>query len=406
MPPWWSGMRSRISCDRRFAAERDARSAIAIPFSLTSRSLERTSSTIGRPPKMGRVVRHGQHAMSEHSTNEHGPDEPQRPDDHPMARDGEQLPPLSDEDLAHLASLERTTQLIRDRVAAVADRTSNGFYLYGPGGVSKSFTVLQELERLRAEYVLFNSRATGRGLFNVLQDNPDAVVVLEDMEPLFRDRGAQGVLRSALWGQQARDGSGRRERLVTWTTPRHTLSFLFTGGIIVTANRPLDDWPELAAIKTRIAVMQFQPSQYEVRALMRSVARRGHVHEGIDVPPVVCAEVCEFVIAECRGLNRPLDMRLLVNAIGDFVQATEHSSGCGWRDLVAARIRERPTHFREPVVVGHRDERKQKEIEIAREICATTADRDERVTLWRARTGKSQSAFYRRVTDLHGATQA
>jgi hypothetical protein len=222
------------------------------------------------------------------------------------------------------------------------------------------------------------------------------------MEPLFRDRGAQGVLRSALWGQPSREGSGRQERLVTWTNPRETLSFVFTGGIVVTANRPLDDWPELAALKTRMAVMQFQPTPYEVRALMRAVARRGHAHNGVEVAPSVCVEVCEFVIEECRGLNRPLDMRLLVNALGDYVQAAEYGTGCGWRDLVVSRIRERSTHFREAVVVGGREERKRREVEIVREICAATADRAERVARWAARTGKSQPSFYRRLQELRG----
>src|SRR5207237_248959 len=118
------------------------------------------------------------------------------------------------------------------------------------------------------------------------------------------------------------------------------------------------------------------------------------------ITPAVSIEVSEFVIYECRGLNRPLDMRLLVNAVGDYVQATEYGTGCGWRDLVASRIRERPTHFREEVVVGGREERKQREVEIVREICASTTDRAERIAQWAARTGKSQPAFYRRLREL------
>src|SRR4051812_33411860 len=96
-------------------------------------------------------------------------------------------PPLTDEDHGHLQAMERKLQLVRDRVAGVVDGTATGFYLYGPGRVSKSHTVKEELDRLRADYVLFNSRATGRGLFNILRDHPDSVVVLEDMEKVFRD---------------------------------------------------------------------------------------------------------------------------------------------------------------------------------------------------------------------------
>ena len=311
-----------------------------------------------------------------------------------------EVPTLGVEDQNHLVTLERKCQLIRDRVAAVVDGTATGFFLYGPGGVSKSYTVLQQLDRMRADYVVFNSRATGRGLFNILRDHPDSIVVLEDMERLFRDPGAQGVFRSALWGQQARDRSGRQERQVTWTNPRETLSFVFTGGVIVTANRPLDDWPELSAIKTRIAVMQFLPTQSEVRALMRRVAAGGYVHEGLPVDPAACTEVCEYVLAECRGLDRPLDMRLLVNALGDYLQDTVFHAGCTWRDLVAARIRERPTHFREEVVIGGREDRRRRELEVVQAICAEVEGREERLRLWQEQTGKSQAAFYRRLKEV------
>lgn len=317
-----------------------------------------------------------------------------------MTNSCNEVPQLGAEDQGHLETLEKKFQLVRDRVAAVVDGTATGFFLHGPGGVSKSYTVLQQLERMRADYVVFNSRATGRGLFNILRDHPDSIVVLEDMERLFRDAGALGVLRSALWGQQGRDRPGRQERLVTWTNPRETLSFTFTGGIVVTANKPLDDWPELAAIKTRIAVMQFQPTQLEVRALMRKVAVGGYTHEGFLVEPAACAEVCEFVLAECRGLNRLLDVRLLVNAIGDYLQDTVFHAGCSWRDLVAARIRERPTHFRDEVVIGGRAERLQQELKEAEAISKEAKTREDRLRLWRERTGKSQASLYRRLAEL------
>lgn len=310
------------------------------------------------------------------------------------------IPDPSPEDRGHLESIEKKFQLIRDRVAAVVTGTATGFFLYGPGGVSKSYTVIQQLERMRADYAVYNSRGTGRGLFNILKEHPDSIVVLEDMERLFRDAGAQGVLRSALWGQQGRDGSGRRERLVTWTNYKESLSFVFTGGIIVTSNRALDNWPELAAIKSRVAVMQFQPTQYEVRSLMREIARTGRVHEGVEVSAEACMEVCEFVIAECRGLNRPLDMRLLDNAIGDYVQATVYGAGCGWRDLVKSRIVERAPHFREEVVIGGRYEQRDAELALIRQICAEVKGREERVKLWQQRTRKSQATFYRRLKEL------
>lgn len=138
---------------------------------------------------------------------------------------------------------------------------------------------------------------------------------------------------------------------------------------------------------------------YEL-AVVAGYGRTERVHEGAVVPAVACMEVCEFVIAECRGLNRPLDMRLLDNAIGDYVQATMYGAGCGWRDLVMARIVERAPHFREEVVIGGRHEQRDAELAVIRQICAEVKGREERVKLWQQRTGKSQATFYRRLKEI------
>src|SRR6266508_2714949 len=152
-------------------------------------------------------------------------------------------------DLGALAALDRKLLLLRDRVTAVAKGYQTGLYIFGAGGLGKSYTVLHQLEHLGVSYTLFNSRMTARGLFRALEKAPDAVHVLEDMERLTKDRDAQGVLRSALWAQPGRD------RAVTWTTGTGGEErFPFRGGIILLANRPLADLPELRALANRISV--------------------------------------------------------------------------------------------------------------------------------------------------------
>jgi hypothetical protein len=153
-----------------------------------------------------------------------------------------------------LASLERKLQLVRDRVTAVATGFQTGLYIYGTGGLGKSYTVLRRLDELKTPYKLFNSRMTARGLFRALEKAPDAVHVMEDMERLTKDPDAQGVLRSALWAQEGHD------RVVTWTTERDgERHFSFRGGVILLANRPLANLPELKALAP-IEVFGLKPS--------------------------------------------------------------------------------------------------------------------------------------------------
>jgi hypothetical protein len=274
-------------------------------------------------------------------------------------------------------------------------------YLYGEAEISKSYTVIGELERLKADYKIYNSRMTGRGLFNALEAFPDSIHVLEDMEQIMRDRGAQGVLRSALWGQRKDGGKGPMERPVTWSTWRKEHCFVFTGGIILIANRPLDDLPELMELRTRIACMQLRASDGELTALMRSLAQKGFEHQDRVMTPAECLEVCEFLIEQSRSLHRPLDMRMLVNSFMDFLAWQDCDAGCHWQDMVATRLKERPISFAVKPVLGTRAERKQRELEIAREIAETTGDRQERLRLWQERTdGQSQASLYRRLTDI------
>lgn len=307
---------------------------------------------------------------------------------------------LSPQDQRHYETLAGKLQLVKDYAANVAKgRRITGLYLYGPGGCGKSYTVMEELDRLETPYRLFNSRMTGRALYNALEDAPDAVHILEDMEQLFRDSGARGVLRSALWGQPRKDRDGPPERLVTWSTHRQEHEFVFTGGIIMTANRPFPDLPELDAIKTRIAYMHLVVSDNELKALMRHVASQGFQLGCEQMDPAECWEICEFIIDECRGLNRALDMRLLINGFSDYLQWRDCDSGCHWQDLVETRIKYRAIAIKEVKGPGIRAAQKQEELKIAAEL-KMVKSREKRCQQWMERTGKSEQSLYRRLQEL------
>ncbi len=302
---------------------------------------------------------------------------------------------LSAQEQLALENFEKQLQLVRDRVGSVVRHYSNGFFLTGPGGVSKSYTILEELKRLGANYRLSNSRMTGRGLFNVLSDFPDSIHVLEDVESLLDDSMAIGVLRSALWGQS--QGGGYQERNITWDAHNTHLEVLFTGGVILICNTPFTDRPEIQALRTRVPSMQLQPGDNELRAMMRKIAIDGFVHEGHKLEYRECNEVCNYLINESTALHRPLDLRLFINALRDYLQWQEGYAKVHWHDLVAARLRPRLASFKEHVSRVSREEQMQREREIAHEIAAMLEDREDRITAWRERTGKSQAAFYRRL---------
>ncbi|MDB5307700.1 MAG: hypothetical protein JWO38_1902 [Gemmataceae bacterium] len=305
------------------------------------------------------------------------------------------------EDDRHLANLEKKLAVIRDRVCGVVAGSSTGLFVHGDGGIGKSFSIIRELNRLEADFKLWNSRMTGRGLFDTLEAFPETVHVLEDMHQLVRDQGAVGVLLSALWGQRRDGDRGPVERRVTWATDCMMHAFTFTGAIIMTANRPLHDRPELNAIRTRIACLHLTASDQELRAQMRHLARAGYQSDGRELTPGECQEVVGFLIAEALQLNASLDLRLMTHAYADFLEWQDDRTRCDWRDLIRTRLRERPTGLRHEVIEPSvRALRRKEETALVREIVAACTDPSEQVRRWKEATGKSQAAWYRRLGEL------
>ncbi len=302
-----------------------------------------------------------------------------------------------DRDAALLASMEHKLQLVRDRVRGVAEGYSNGFLLWGEGGTAKSFTVEETLKALRVGYKLTNSRLTGRGLFDLLAGHPDVVHVVEDAETLFSDKNAAGVLRSALWGQAG--PGGQQERVVCWQTAKGRSEVVFTGGIILVSNCGLDDTPQLRAIRTRIPCLRYQPTNQEVAALMRAVARRGHAHRDSILPPDRCLEVAEAIVERTVRLGRNLDLRLLVNTFNDRLQYEAGSADTHWVDLLTSRMQERVV----APAGGHgvRAQRNAREVEVADRIAHLPAP--ERLAAWQAETGLSRAEMYRALAKVGSA---
>jgi hypothetical protein len=167
-----------------------------------------------------------------------------------------------------LANLESKLQDVRDFVNGIVNKYHAGLYLYGAGGMGKSHCVLSHLDRIGADYRLFNSRMTAKGLCLALERSPDALHVLEDMERITKDADAQGVLRSALWSQPG------KPRVVTWTTAKETINFEFRGGLVLISNVPLAEMAELKALATRISVVELTVADSELVALMRVARKR------------------------------------------------------------------------------------------------------------------------------------
>ena len=117
---------------------------------------------------------------------------------------------VSAPDAALITDFEAKLQLIRDRVASVAHGYHTGCYLVGRPGTSKTYTVRQELDRMEEPSLYRNARMTPWGLFCVLADHPEHIIVIDDITTLFKSDQAMQVFLAAL------DGKPGESRLVTY----------------------------------------------------------------------------------------------------------------------------------------------------------------------------------------------
>jgi hypothetical protein len=293
---------------------------------------------------------------------------------------------LTDAEREHLHNLEEKFKHIRDAVRGCVKDYHTGVCLHGEGGTGKSFTVAEELQSLKAKYVLHNSRLTGRGLVDALERAPSDLHVVEDAETLLGDRRAWGVLRSALHSQSK---AKPPVRWITWEAWRVYKHFPFTGAIIILSNREISSFaPELRALKTRIPSLRLDVSGSEIRAMMKKIALNGYAYGPDYMAPVECMAVVNHIISRLEGMQRPLDLRLLNQGFHCYLQHKNGDANLHWHVLLDGILQQQ-------ILYLGRAEQKAEESRIALEIHKLkNMPIKQKLRLWHDRTGLRQAAYY------------
>ncbi len=293
---------------------------------------------------------------------------------------------------ALLAGLDARGAVLRDMVRGVAGRYAPGFYLYGPPGTGKTHTVRGVLDQaLNGDYVYRRGHLTPVGLFELLAEASDAVIVLDDVGEIFTHRVAVQILLAALERPK-----GGRERRITYKRKGGESGFNFRGGLVAISNLSLHDAGTLGALRSRVNTLKYDPPQDQLAALVLAIADGG---------PPGAGEVARHVVAELLRVGGRIDVRLFADkALPIYAQARDGDAECDWRDLVTAVIQEGTDEPRHGVEApASRAARIEAETRLAVEIYEALPDPKARVAAWEEKTKKSARAFYRR---LEGARDA
>jgi len=294
-----------------------------------------------------------------------------------------------------LANLHLKQSLIRDRIRGVVHQASNGVYLHGRAGVSKTYLVRSTLDNLCQRHAYSNGHLTPVGLFELIEANPQSVIVLDDVTSIFGSPKALQILLAALG--TSHDGSHKRP--VCYKTANTDRVVFFEGSIVAISNLSLGEHSSqvLQALQDRVQVMAYEPTDDEIEAHIYEIA--GTSPRGVSVSDAF--EVAGFLLDECRTVGVRPSLRLFIDkALADFKLWNDGNCESHWHDLVRSSVRQSvilQTHGLRDMT---RKDQMAAERKLVLEICATYCSRPERLKAWKQETGKSQSAFYRHFRGL------
>jgi len=283
-----------------------------------------------------------------------------------------------------LAAKERE---IRDLIGMVRKGFHTGLYLWGLGARGKSWLVEDELEKLDAKYSLINAGITDAGLLAELaKDGGQGLFVFDDVESIMEQKKSFGTLRSALWSQ---DSNRPMRRLIKRKTASdaHSKEFVFTGGIILIANTPINKVnPQLAALATRIPDEHYEITEEQARARLRQIAKAGFKQIESDA----CLFIAETIIQIGDNKGVDLDLRMWRHACNTYLAWKQGVIKTHWTTMLESQMVKE-------IVGKSKAARTAEEIEIARRIDAMKLKREEKYAMYSKMCGGSKATYYRRV---------
>jgi hypothetical protein len=289
---------------------------------------------------------------------------------------------LSKEDQEYFLIYQERCDRLRDRTKSVAKRYQNSVYIVGRPGSGKTHVIRETLEDSGTQHVNRNGRMSAMGLYEQLASHAESTIVIDDIPSLLSDRMALQILMAALGGEPG------QPRPVTYSTKRKDdrgKAFNFSGGIIAVSNVPPRRDPLVDAFVSRSVLLEHEPTDEELAAVMRYTAFKGFT----DMTPDECQLVVEFVINESRANDFRLDLRSMVKGFQDFRQCKDGNATRPWTELIRTSMKQilRPAPTEVPS--------KQEQIEQEREMVKQAMEKYPNDTKKQmAETGLKRSKFY------------
>ena len=230
-------------------------------------------------------------------------------------------------------------EFVEKIVSMIANRVSPSVVITGEGGLGKTHTVMEALERsglrnvtdLIADvdigtvdtdetmFVVIKGFSTAKGLFKLLYENRNSTIVFDDCDSILKDPDALNLLKGALDSYDT--------RYISWNTSFSDDSlprmFQFTGGVIFISNLTQDKINQ--AIRSRSMCIDLSMTVDQKIDRMEHIMKQPSFLSS--VPTVQKIEAFEFLRAN-RNEAREISLRTLIT-----VSKIRQANDSDWEQL-------------------------------------------------------------------------
>jgi hypothetical protein len=205
-------------------------------------------------------------------------------------------------------------------VTMVATGQTASAIITGEGGLGKSYTVTKALKAAglkdisdllpgtvvapRTAFRVVKGFSTAKGLYRILFENKNSVVVLDDCDSVLKDADALNLLKGAL--------DSYDKRIISWNTnisddglPR---TFQFEGGVIFISNMSTDKISQ--AIRSRSMNVDLSMTTDQKLERMETIMSAPEFMEGVSIDMKKDALA---TIKEYKDIAKEISLRTLIN---------------------------------------------------------------------------------------------
>jgi hypothetical protein len=230
-------------------------------------------------------------------------------------------------------------QFVEQIVSMIAKRVTPSVVITGEGGLGKTHTVVNSLKKVglkditemvadaddgtviqrNKNFVVIKGFSTAKGLFKLLFENKDSIVVFDDCDSILKDPDALNLLKGAL--------DSYDKRFISWNTnsiddnlPR---TFQFTGGVIFISNLTQDKISQ--ALRSRSMCIDLSMTTDQKIDRMEHILKEANFLPL--VPSIQKMEAFEFLKVN-KNIAKEINLRTLIN-----ITKIRTDGGSNWKDL-------------------------------------------------------------------------